>query len=66
MADVITNIDEIVDSVNLVDKVSAKGNSYTMIQLHLENGDDINVMPPDFSTGRLLKQEVELQKLRGK
>jgi hypothetical protein len=66
MAEQIINLDDILSEVNLIDKVSKGGNAYSMIQLVFESGGDMQMMTPDFSSAKLLKQELELSKLRAK
>lgn len=61
-----TNLDDAVREVNLVEKTSAKGNTYAMIQLVFNDGSVMEMMTPDFSSAKLLKQELELTKLRAK
>jgi hypothetical protein len=65
MADtIVTSIDEIIDEVQIVDKISKGGNKYSMLRLSLEGGEVMDMMLPDFSSAKLLKQEVELKKYR--
>ena len=63
MADIITELDGVVDAVQLVEKTSKGGNRYHMIRLVIGE-DNLDMLTPTFDTAKLLKQELELQKLR--
>lgn len=66
MADLkITGLDDIIDRVELVEKSSKTGFHYHTIRLVIGD-DNIDMLAPDFSTPKLLKQELELAKLRAK
>jgi hypothetical protein len=46
MAEIVTNIDGVVETVNLVERVSAKsGKPYTVLQVKLDNGYNIENFP---------------------
>jgi hypothetical protein len=63
MADTSQNIDSIVDSVNLVERVSAKtGKPYSVIQIKLDNGYDIENFPEQavkFMINTLVKDKAK-------
>jgi hypothetical protein len=57
-APTITNIDEIIESVNIVERTSKAGNQYKMVQLVFNSGYEMEFLTRERAEIALIEQEL--------
>jgi len=55
----VTNLDTVIDSVNLVERTAKSGVRYEMLQLNFDGGYKIEMMLPERAQGQLIHKIVD-------
>jgi hypothetical protein len=64
MADTITNIDSIIDQVNISERLSKAGKPYKCLQILLDNGHELVMFTRERAEITMLEQELRIQAMK--